>query len=144
MRTLNQWLDAYAVSHQNPINKRIHRVAVPGIYLSIVGLIWSLPAAPLMEWRVDWIWLVAVPVLGFYYCLSMTVFLMMLGFTLACIGLAWSVELMAMPLLSLSLALFVLLWIAQFVGHKIEGKKPSFLSDLQFLLIGPIWVFYKH
>ncbi|EQB8916737.1 DUF962 domain-containing protein [Vibrio fluvialis] len=142
MRTLNQWLDAYAVSHQNPINKRIHRVAVPGIYLSIVGLIWSLPAAPLMEWRVDWIWLVAVPVLGFYYCLSMTVFLMMLGFTLACIGLAWSVELMAMPLLPL--ALFVLLWIAQFVGHKIEGKKPSFLSDLQFLLIGPIWVFYKH
>lgn len=52
MRTLNQWLDAYAVSHQNPINKRIHRVAVPGIYLSIVGLIWSLPAVPLMEWRV--------------------------------------------------------------------------------------------
>ncbi|MCG6346418.1 DUF962 domain-containing protein [Vibrio fluvialis] len=144
MRTLNQWLDAYAVSHQNPINKRIHRVAVPGIYLSIVGLIWSLPAAPLMEWRVDWIWLVAVPVLGFYYRLSMTVFLMMLGFTLACIGLAWSVELMALPLLPLSLALFVLLWIAQFVGHKIEGKKPSFLSDLQFLLIGPIWVFYNH
>ncbi|ELV8596205.1 DUF962 domain-containing protein [Vibrio fluvialis] len=144
MRTLNQWLDAYAVSHQNPINKRIHRVAVPGIYLSIVGLIWSLPAAPLMEWRVDWIWLVAMPVLGFYYRLSMTVFLMMLGFTLACIGLAWSVELMALPLLPLSLALFVLLWIAQFVGHKIEGKKPSFLSDLQFLLIGPIWVFYKH
>ncbi|MBY8091305.1 DUF962 domain-containing protein [Vibrio fluvialis] len=144
MRTLNQWLDAYAVSHQNPINKRIHRVAVPGIYLSIVGLIWSLPAAPLMEWSVDWIWLVAVPVLGFYYRLSMTVFLMMLGFTLACIGLAWSVELMALPLLPLSLALFVLLWIAQFVGHKIEGKKPSFLSDLQFLLIGPIWVFYKH
>ncbi|ELS8948012.1 DUF962 domain-containing protein [Vibrio fluvialis] len=144
MRTLNQWLDAYAVSHQNPINKRIHRVAVPGIYLSIVGLIWLLPAVPLMEWRVDWIWLVAMPVLGFYYRLSMTVFLMMLGFTLACIGLAWSVELMALPLLPLSLALFVLLWIAQFVGHKIEGKKPSFLSDLQFLLIGPIWVFYKH
>ncbi|MBY7807706.1 DUF962 domain-containing protein [Vibrio fluvialis] len=144
MRTLNQWLDAYAVSHQNPINKRIHRVAVPGIYLSIVGLIWSLPAAPLMEWRIDWIWLVALPVLGFYYRLSMTVFLMMLGFTLACIGLAWSVELMALPLLPLSLALFVLLWIAQFVGHKIEGKKPSFLSDLQFLLVGPLWVFYKH
>ncbi|EMW7169607.1 DUF962 domain-containing protein [Vibrio fluvialis] len=144
MRTLNQWLDAYAVSHQNPINKRIHRVAVPGIYLSIVGLIWSLPAVPLMEWRVDCIWLIAMPVLGFYYRLSMTVFLMMLGFTLACIGLAWSVELMALPLLPLSLALFVLLWIAQFVGHKIEGKKPSFLSDLQFLLIGPIWVFYKH
>lgn len=38
------------------------------------------------------------------------------------------------------LALFIITWILQFVGHKIEGKKPSFLKDLQFLLIGPIWL----
>lgn len=38
------------------------------------------------------------------------------------------------------LAVFVITWIFQFIGHKIEGKKPSFLKDLQFLLIGPIWL----
>jgi uncharacterized membrane protein YGL010W len=36
--------------------------------------------------------------------------------------------------------LFVLAWIGQFVGHAIEGKRPSFIKDLQFLLIGPMWL----
>jgi uncharacterized membrane protein YGL010W len=40
------------------------------------------------------------------------------------------------------LSIFVITWIFQFVGHKIEGKKPSFLKDLQFLLIGPIWLLH--
>ena len=39
----------------------------------------------------------------------------------------------------LSLGIFVLAWIGQFYGHKVEGKKPSFFKDLQFLLIGPLW-----
>jgi uncharacterized membrane protein YGL010W len=38
------------------------------------------------------------------------------------------------------LALFIVAWIFQFIGHKIEGKKPSFFKDLQFLLIGPAWL----
>ncbi len=49
----------------------------------------------------------------------------------------------AMPpamVLPLSVAIFVLAWIGQFIGHKIEGKKPSFLDDLRFLLIGPLFV----
>jgi uncharacterized membrane protein YGL010W len=40
----------------------------------------------------------------------------------------------------LALFVFVLAWIGQFIGHKIEGKKPSFIKDIQFLLIGPIWL----
>jgi uncharacterized membrane protein YGL010W len=38
--------------------------------------------------------------------------------------------------------IFVLAWIGQFVGHKIEGKRPSFFEDLQFLLIGPAWLLH--
>jgi uncharacterized membrane protein YGL010W len=44
--------------------------------------------------------------------------------------------------LQINLAIFVISWIFQFVGHKIEGKKPSFIEDLLFLLVGPVWVFY--
>jgi uncharacterized membrane protein YGL010W len=68
---------------------------------------------------------------------------MMLGFTLACIALVWSIELMQISIFLFSLTLFAILWLFQFIGHKIEGKKPSFFEDLQFLLIGPIWVFRK-
>ena len=37
------------------------------------------------------------------------------------------------------IGIFVVAWIGQFYGHKVEGKKPSFFKDLQFLLIGPVW-----
>lgn len=45
-------------------------------------------------------------------------------------------------LLAINLTLFILAWIGQFYGHHVEGKKPSFFQDLQFLLIGPLWVYY--
>ncbi|MCA3938139.1 DUF962 domain-containing protein [Vibrio vulnificus] len=144
MRSLEQWLDAYGESHQNSTNQKIHTFAVPGIFFSIVALIWSLPSLPLPVLSLNWVWVVALPVWWFYYRLSLSVFLMMLGYTLASIALAWSVELLGMPLAEMAVGLFIVLWIFQFVGHKIEGKKPSFFEDLKFLLIGPIWVFMRH
>ena len=45
-----------------------------------------------------------------------------------------------MPIWGMSLILFVVMWVLQFIGHHIEGKKPSFFKDLQFLLIGPAWL----
>ena len=45
-----------------------------------------------------------------------------------------------MTVLPVSIAVFVVAWIGQFIGHKIEGKKPSFFDDLRFLLIGPLFV----
>ncbi|EID4422412.1 DUF962 domain-containing protein [Vibrio vulnificus] len=144
MRSLEQWLDAYGESHQNSTNQKIHTFAVPGIFFSIVALIWSLPSLPLPVLSLNWVWVAALPVWWFYYRLSLSVFLMMLGYTLASIALAWSVELLGLPLAEIAVGLFVVLWIFQFVGHKIEGKKPSFFEDLKFLLIGPVWVFMRH
>lgn len=143
MRDLSQWLADYGESHQNPINQKIHKVAVPGIFLSVVGLIWSIPPIALYGVILNWVWVVAVPVLIFYFKLSLSVFIMMLGFILACISLIWSIELMQAPVFLVSLVLFAVLWMLQFIGHKIEGKKPSFLDDVMFLLIGPVWVFRK-
>ncbi|ELX4207344.1 DUF962 domain-containing protein [Vibrio vulnificus] len=144
MRSLEQWLDAYGESHQNSTNQKIHTFAVPGIFFSIVALIWSLPSLPLPVLSLNWVWIAALPVWWFYYRLSLSVFLMMLGYTLASIALAWSVELLGMPIAEMAVGLFIVLWIFQFVGHKIEGTKPSFFEDLKFLLIGPVWVFMRH
>ncbi|EGQ8179468.1 DUF962 domain-containing protein [Vibrio parahaemolyticus] len=144
MRALSDWLEAYGESHQNPINQKIHKVAVPGIYLSVVGLIWSIPQLSILGFQLNWVWFAVIPVWVFYFRLSLSVFMMMLGYTLACIGLIWSLEILQLPVLHISMLLFGALWILQFIGHKIEGKKPSFFEDLQFLLIGPIWVFRKH
>lgn len=144
MKDLSQWLNEYGESHQNPINQKIHKVAVPGIFLSVVGLIWSIPPIQLFGMTLNWVWLAALPVMVFYFRLSLSVFIMMLGFTLACISLIWSLEVLQFSVLFVSLVLFAVLWLFQFIGHKIEGKKPSFFEDVQFLLIGPVWVFRKH
>jgi uncharacterized membrane protein YGL010W len=104
-------------------------------------LIWSIPSVSFYGYTLNWVWIAVIPVWAFYFKLSLSVFLMMLGFTLASISLVWSLEIMQLPVLLISLSMFASLWLLQFIGHKIEGKKPSFFDDLAFLLIGPIWVF---
>ena len=127
-RSLEQWLSEYALSHQNLINKKIHWLCVPTIFVSILGMGMSLSV---------WFTLVmSALVLIFYMRLSTPLFLAMGIFILICLSvmtlLPWGFKVWA--------AIFVVAWIGQFVGHKIEGKKPSFFEDLQFLLIGPAWV----
>lgn len=127
-RSLERWLSEYAVSHQNVVNKKIHWLCVPTIFVSILGMGMSLSV---------WFTLVlSALVLLFYMQLSTPLFMAMGMFILICLSvmalLPWGFKIWA--------AIFVVAWIGQFVGHKIEGKKPSFFEDLQFLLIGPAWV----
>ncbi len=127
-RSLEQWLTEYAISHQNLVNKKIHWLCVPTIFVSILGMGMSLSV---------WFTLVlSALVLLFYMQLSTSLFLAMGVFILICLS--------VMAVLPFGFkfwaAVFVVAWIGQFVGHKIEGKKPSFFEDLQFLLIGPAWV----
>lgn len=147
MKTLSQWFDEYAESHQNPVNKKIHYLCVPAIFFSIVGLLMTIPAAglqnvlpfqnPLIE---NWATVVLLFVLLFYVRLSISTALKILLFASLCVWVNHLIESLT-NLLLVSLAIFVIAWIGQFYGHKLEGKKPSFFKDLQFLLIGPAWVF---
>ncbi|MCF6280309.1 MAG: DUF962 domain-containing protein [Flavobacteriaceae bacterium] len=149
MRTLNQWFDEYAESHQNKTNQALHYICVPAIFFSIVGMLMSIPTDfitnlfglnnPYLE---NWGTVTLVLLLIFYLRLSFGMFLKMLVFSIICIVLNYFLG-QKVPLLYTSLTIFVIAWIGQFYGHKIEGKKPSFLKDLQFLLIGPAWVIKK-
>ena len=78
----------------------------------------------------------------FYLRLSFSMFLKILVFSIICLYGNYYLGTVT-NLFYASLAIFVIAWIGQFYGHKIEGKKPSFLKDLQFLLIGPAWVIKK-
>ncbi|WP_323061130.1 Mpo1 family 2-hydroxy fatty acid dioxygenase [Aeromonas hydrophila] len=136
MKGIEEWFELYGQSHRHPVNVAIHKLAVPGIYLCALALLWCLPAGPLPS-SLNWAALVAIPVLAFYLRLSFALFVGMTVLTALGLVICHSWQ---GPLLWPALFAFVLLWIAQFVGHKIEGKRPSFLADLQFLLIGPAWV----
>lgn len=149
MKTVQQWYSEYAESHQNKLNQSIHYICVPLIFFSIVGLFMSIPntfltdlfgvnSLLLMNWAIIGL---IVPLI-FYTSLSFKVFFRMVVFSAICIVGNYYLS-YAVDLWLASIIIFVLAWIGQFYGHHVEGKKPSFLKDLQFLLIGPAWVFEK-
>jgi len=149
MKTLQQWFDAYAESHQNKTNQSIHYVCVPSIFFSIVGMLMSIPSSsisrftnlnnPVIE---NWATILLIILMLFYLRLSLTTFIRMILFSIICLIGNYYLSIV-LPLFYTSLLIFVVAWIGQFYGHKLEGKKPSFFKDLQFLLIGPAWVFEK-
>ncbi|WP_442266944.1 DUF962 domain-containing protein [Tenacibaculum sp. ZS6-P6] len=150
MKTAQQWFEEYAISHQNKTNQLIHYICVPAIFFSVMGLLMTIPKTilkntlnlynPLIE---NWAFIIGIFLsvffylrLGFWYFIKMLIFML-----LAIAGNNWINN--HSNLLIISIITFVIAWIGQFYGHKVEGKKPSFIKDLQFLLIGPLWVIEK-
>jgi|SRR5215469_6280930 len=143
MRTVSEWLSEYGASHHNPTNELLHWICVPAIVLAVLGFLWSAPVPPafgaVSPW-LNWATLAALAALVYYLMLSpalaagiLAAFVVLLAITRGLAQLPW-------PLWVTSLVIFVVAWIGQFVGHAIEGKRPSFFKDLQFLLIGPLWL----
>jgi uncharacterized membrane protein YGL010W len=149
MKTAKEYFDEYAESHQNKTNQSLHYICVPLIFFSIIGLLMSIPATPikntinlsnpLLE---NWAVIVALAISIFYMRLGFWYLIEILFVILISIIANFLLGNM-INLLYASITIFVLAWAGQFYGHKIEGKKPSFLKDLEFLLIGPLWVIQK-
>lgn len=143
MKTVDAWLSEYGESHQNAANKLLHWICVPIIVVSLVGLLWSLPVpepfrtvSPLLNWGT----LLLLAGVLYYFAMSWSLALGMTLFVAAVILSIVGLEQLPWSLWAVCLALFVVAWIGQFIGHHYEGRRPSFFKDLQFLLIGPLWL----
>lgn len=135
MNDLKFYLEEYAQSHQNNINIFLHKICVPLIVFSLLGILWGVS------------FLIAVLagflILFFYFNLSKKLFFYMLLYDfLNLIIIFLSYKYVGDAVLYIMLLVFFLAWVGQFIGHMIEGKRPSFSQDIKFLLIGPIWVFW--
>jgi uncharacterized membrane protein YGL010W len=149
MRKIDELLTAYGDSHQNTTNKNIHWVCVPVIFISILGLLASAPADFVQRFLgegnpyANWAFVAVVLVIIYYVSLSVALSLGMAVFALVCLFIVRVIDHVDfMPLWLVSLVIFIVAWAGQFYGHKVEGRKPSFLKDLQFLLIGPAWLMH--
>jgi uncharacterized membrane protein YGL010W len=142
MKGIQQWLDDYGVSHQNSTNKLIHWICVPLIFFSITGLLYSveLPLKISSSLNLNFAFIALAGVIVYYFLLSRTLWVGMFIFSLFCIAVCYAISKAGVPLWIVCIAVFTLAWVGQFYGHHVEGKKPSFLKDMQFLLIGPAWL----
>ena len=142
MRGTAYWFDEYSASHRNPVNKALHWICVPLIVWSLIGLLWSLPAPGRGQLEyANWASYAVAAAVLYYAALSMPLALGVLP-VLAAMLLSVDAlsQLVRVPLWAVSAAVFALAWLGQLIGHAIEGKRPAFFKDLQFLLIGPIWL----
>ena len=138
MRTLKQWLNEYSESHLNPVNKTLHWICIPAIVFSIWCVLRAIPVGNDLMNPAS---IVAVLVLAYYLRLSWQLAiggaLVFVAIYAGVLGLQAAVGTYLVPV---AIGIFVLAWIGQFIGHHVEGAKPSFFKDLQFLLIGPLWL----
>lgn len=138
MKKINKMLDDYSASHQNRTNQIIHKFCVPTILFSVIGLILVIPS-PSFFGELNWALISIILAFTYYLKLSLKYALLMIPvFVLMYFGNVFLLE--KGILLLASIIIFILSWLVQFWGHEIEGKKPSFLKDVFFLLIGPLWV----
>lgn len=148
MRKIDALLEEYGSSHKNETNKKVHWICVPAIFWSVVALIYSIPNNQLTYifgsgYINNWAVIVLILVMVYYFTLSVPLGIGMFFVGVLAIALARVADHAEfLPLWAIALIVFTLAWIGQFWGHKVEGKKPSFFKDLQFLLIGPAWLMH--
>lgn len=150
MRTEQQFLNEYAVSHRNPTNQLIHFFCVPIIFFSSGGLLWLIPLGRWLGLAPDTAyWVNGATVFGvfaalFYLKMSVTSLLTMtVWFAVTVAGIVAILQFGNWALFGVSAALWGAAWVVQVWGHKIEGAKPSFADDMVFLLIGPLFVMHE-
>lgn len=145
MRSIHDWFASYGADHQNPANQLIHWICVPAILWSAIAALWVVPVPASLGKPGLVCALIMVGAFSFYWRLSRPLGAAMLVLFLALALLTHLLyqALGARDLLWLAIGVFVVAWIGQFIGHKLEGRKPSFLTDLAYLLIGPAWLVAK-
>lgn len=141
MKSLEAWLDEYSVTHQNPVNKKIHKICVPVISLSLLGMLFAIPLPLIPFVPLNGAWLAVCYMLVFYRTFGQSVLLIMLAVLAGAMGAIYLLN--SLFSFYFYLGLFILGWIGQAIGHHLEGKRPAFFQDLSFLLIGPLWIFYR-
>ena len=148
MKTIHEWFEEYSADHRNEKNKKIHFICVPLIFFSAIGLLSGIPSISLYKLFPELLlpfahfgtFLIIFSLL-FYVRFSVPITIGMLIYSVLCLLIVHLINLINIaPAWFVSLFVFVIAWSGQLYGHKAEGKKPAFLKDFQYLLIGPAWI----
>jgi len=145
MRTVNEWFGNYSKDHRNPVNRLIHWICVPAILWSVLAALWVIPVPGAIGRPGLWCAIAMIAAFAFYWKMSRPIGIAML-IVFVVLGVLTDTLYRVLgpaPLLWLAGGVFIVAWIGQFIGHVIEGARPSFFTDLAYLLIGPAWLVGK-
>ncbi len=135
MQTVEALFADYASYHQTRGNKLFHRLGIPMIMFSLIGMLTYVTLFDVGTIRVDAAMLLIALSSAYYFIIEWR-----LGIAMIAVSIVFYFLSAAIPL-GLNVILFVLGWIFQFIGHKVyEHKNPAFFRNFVHLLIGPLWI----
>ena len=145
MRRVDELLDQYSADHRNATNQNIHVLCVPAIVWSVTAALWAIPVPPALAQPGAWSVVAMFLAWAWYWRLSRPLAMGLFLCFLACVLLnLWIATRFGMHRLLISAGVvFAIAWVGQFIGHIYEGHRPSFLTDLVYLLVGPMWTLRK-
>ena len=130
MRDIQALFADYASYHQTKGHKWFHRLGIPMIMLTLIGMLTRVELGPVDAAMV----LISLSTI-YYLTLDW-----ILGVAMLAVSVAMYFAGAAMPM-AVNLAIFILGWIFQFIGHSVyEKKSPAFFRNVVHLLIGPLWI----
>ena len=138
MRTMPDVRDLfadYAAYHQTAGNKFFHRLGIPMIMLTLIGMLTQVPLFTAGTVSYDAAMLLIAAASAYYFVIEWR-----LAIAMTAISVAFYFIGAAIPLL-INAVVFVLGWIFQFIGHRVyEKKNPAFFRNFVHLLVGPLWI----
>ncbi|HYC62306.1 MAG TPA: Mpo1-like protein [Thermoanaerobaculia bacterium] len=135
MATVETLFADYASYHQTKGNKFFHRLGIPMIMLSLIGMLTQVTLFDIGTVRLDAAMLLIALSCAYYFVIEWR-----LGIAMIAVSIVMYFVGAALPFF-LNVVLFVLGWIFQFIGHKVyEHKNPAFFRNFVHLLIGPLWI----
>ncbi len=142
MRSLDDWLVSYSQDHRNPFNRIIHWICVPAILWAVMAALWTIPVPASMGRPGFWCGMAMIAAFAFYWRQSRPIgFAMLVVFVVFGLLTEWLFRSIGPnPLLWSAVSVFLIAWIGQFIGHLIEGARPSFFTTFAYVLIGPAWL----
>ena len=144
-RSMHDWLESYSQDHQHPTNRLLHWICVPLIVWSVLALLWTIPVpATLLRPGARAVFAIVLAFAWYWkrsHRLGAALLVALAIFALICAGVFERLGPMSMRWLAV--CVFVAAWLGQFIGHVFEGRRPSFFTDLAYLLVGPAWLMDK-
>ena len=135
MQTVEALFADYASYHQTRGNKVFHRLGIPMIMFSLIGMLTHVTLFDVATIRLDAAMVLIALSSAYYFIVEWR-----LGIAMIAVSIVFYFVSAAIPLM-LNVVLFVLGWIFQFIGHKVyEHKNPAFFRNFVHLLIGPLWI----
>jgi uncharacterized membrane protein YGL010W len=141
MKSVSQVLGGYAAYHRHPLNRMTHYFGIPLIVFSML-LILTIPSFTIADVSITAADILMAIVIAWYLKLDTLLGLLALSFLLPMLLVAEEISssLNSTVLNWLFAFTFIIGWILQLLGHRIEKRRPALVDNFMQIFSAPLFI----